>query len=89
MEYNVLENRIEGVQDGRVLAEIDFPALEDRCVNICHTFVDDSLRGQGVAGKLMRLCADELRRTGRKAVPTCGYAAGWFEKHPEEADLLK
>ncbi len=89
MEFTTLENKIELVEDGKVLAEIDFPACGDGCVDICHTFVDGSLRGQGVAGKLMRQCADELRRTGRKAVPTCSYAAAWFEKHPEEADLLK
>ena len=48
MEFTVLENRIEAVVDGKVLAEIDFPACEGG-VDICHTFVDDSLRGQGVA----------------------------------------
>ena len=89
MDFTVFDNRIEASDNGKVLAEIDFPACGDGCVDICHTFVDDSLRGQGVAGKLMRACADELRRTGRKAVATCSYAAGWFEKHPEEADLLK
>ena len=44
MEFTVLENRIEAVVDGKVLAEIDFPACEGG-VDICHTFVDDSLRG--------------------------------------------
>lgn len=87
MEFTVLKNRIEAVVDGKVLAEIDFPACEGG-VDICHTFVDDSLRGQGVAGQLMRRCADELRRTGRKACSTCSYAAAWFTKHPEESDLL-
>ena len=87
MDFHVLENRIEAVENGKVLAEIDYPACEGG-VEICHTFVDDSLRGQGVAGQLMRRCADELRRTGRKARPTRSYAQAWFTKHPEESDLL-
>ena len=89
MDFTVSDNKIALIMDGKTLAEVDFPSCGDGCVDICHTFVDDSLRGQGAAGKLLRQCADELRRTGRKAVASCSYAAAWFEKHPEETDLLK
>lgn len=58
-------------------------------LEVNHTFVDASLRGQGIAGKLMNELADELDKRGLKAVPTCSYAVGWFEKHPEYARLVK
>lgn len=74
---------------GETLAEVTFPETEPGVVNINHTFVDDVLRGQGIAGKLLAEAAAALRETGRKAVPTCSYAVAWFEKHPEEKDLLK
>ena len=74
---------------GETLAEVTFPPVEPGVVNIDHTFVDASLRGQGVAGKLLAKTAAALRETGHKAMLTCGYAVGWFEKHPEQADLLK
>ena len=74
--------------DGTVLAEVTFPACGEGVVDINHTFVDPSLRGQGMAGKLLDACAHELERTGRRAHPTCSYAVGWFEKHPERARLL-
>ena len=52
-----------------------------------HTYVDESLRGQGVAGKLMTALAQNLRESNRKAIATCPYAMDWFEKHPEYEDV--
>ena len=40
-------------EEGKILAEVTFPAVNKNTVNINHTFVDESLRGQGIAGKLM------------------------------------
>lgn len=74
-------------ENGRLLAEVTFPQ-QDGVAVINHTFVDDSLRGQGVAGQLLQAVADTLRWEGRKARPTCSYAVHWFDTHPEERDLL-
>lgn len=75
--------------DNNLLAEVTFPAVDQNTVNINHTFVDDSLRGQGVAGQLMKAVAEQLRSQGKKAILTCSYAIKWFEKHPEYNDLVK
>lgn len=74
-------------ENGTLLAEVTFPQ-QDGVAVINHTFVDDSLRGQGVAGQLLQAVADTLRRESRKARPTCSYAVHWFDTHPEERDLL-
>lgn len=74
---------------GHVIAEVTFPPAGSGTVNIDHTFVDDSLRGQGVAGKLMEAAAGLLRKDGRQAVLTCSYAVKWFGQHPEYADIVK
>ena len=47
---------------GTIVAEVDFVEREDGNYDIVHTFVDDSLRGQGAAGKLVKAAADEIRR---------------------------
>ena len=47
-------------KDGKLLAEITFPETVDDIVNINHTFVDESLRGQGVAGQLMQAVVDYI-----------------------------
>jgi predicted GNAT family acetyltransferase len=75
--------------DNNLLAEVTFPNVDENTVDINHTFVDDSLRGQGVAGKLMEATALYLRSQGKKAVLTCSYAISWFEKHKEYQDILK
>lgn len=76
---------------GDLLAEITFPYTDAQkdTVNVDHTFVDASLRGQGIAGKLMIELVKELSDRNLKAVPTCSYAVNWFEKHPEYSGLLK
>ena len=56
-------------ESGRLLAEVTFPSVSARVVDIRHTFVDDSLRGQGVAGRLMEAAARQIRAEGKKARP--------------------
>ncbi|MFG6332100.1 MAG: N-acetyltransferase [Lachnospiraceae bacterium] len=90
MEFVFKKNQI-ALYDSQelVIAEVTFPDLDADTVEIDHTFVDDSLRGQGVAGQLMTAAAKELRRQKKKAVLTCSYAVNWFGKHPEYADIVK
>lgn len=88
-QIEIHSNAVQYVDaQGRVLAEVTFPVLDGDIVEINHTFVDTSLRGMGIAGKLLEHVAEELEETGRRAHPTCSYAVSWFEKHPEKAALL-
>ncbi len=90
MNFKHNENQIALYsEDGTLTAEITFPYIDNETVNINHAFVDSSLRGQGIAGKLMEELTADLKSRNLKAVPTCSYAAGWFEKHPEYQDLVK
>ena len=89
MDFRQTEGRIWAENgQGRVLAEVTFPT-ENGVAVIDHTFVDDSLRGQGVAGQLLEAAAAQLRAEGKRAVPTCSYAQRWFEQHPEAGNLLR
>lgn len=72
-----------------VLAEIIMEETEARVVTISHTFVDASLRGQGVAGRLMEEAVRRIRAEGKRLRASCSYADAWMKKHPEEADLLE
>lgn len=87
MEFQHEEGRIYARQGEKLLAEVTFPARDGTAV-IEHTFVDDSLRGQGVAGALVQAAADQIRSRGLRAKPVCTYAVRWFEQHPEASDLL-
>lgn len=90
MNFTHNENQIALFSDeGHLLAEITFPRINDTTVNINHTFVDESLRGQGIAGKLMAELVQELTAENLTAIPTCSYAVKWFDKHPEYSHLIK
>jgi len=72
---------------GKLLAEITFPVTDGVAV-IDHTFVDDSLRGQGVADQLVTAAVTQLRSQGVRVVPVCSYAQRWFSTHPGQSDVL-
>lgn len=89
MDFIHEPNRIYVTNEtGKTIAEVLFPDEGKDTVNITHTFVDSSLRGQGMAGKLLEEVARQLRSDGKKAYPTCSYAVKWFPEHPEYCDLL-
>ncbi|GHU66855.1 N-acetyltransferase [Clostridia bacterium] len=73
---------------GNIIAEVTFPNYTPGVVAINHTFVDDSLRGQGIAGKLMEECYAVLKADGRKAKLICPYAVKWYREHPEKNDIV-
>ena len=88
MEYQYQDNRIYSEADGKLMAEILFP-VTDGVADIQRTYVDDSLRGQGIASQLVEKAVDVIRSNNWKAKATCRYAINWFEKHPEHNDLLE
>lgn len=90
MDFKREENRIYAEDEGgKLIAEILFPRVADNVVDICHTFVDSSLRGQGIADKLVRAVIAEVQPKGCKVRTSCPYAEAWFSSHPEYADLTE
>lgn len=88
MEFQHEKGRIFALDtDGKLMAEVTFP-ISGHTAQIDHTFVDPSLQGQGIAAQLLAAAAEEIRRAGLSAVPTCSYAVKWFSEHPEQGDLL-
>lgn len=90
MELQYEKNRVflENAE-GKLVAEITFPKEHEGVVNINHTFVDASLRGQGMAGKLMDAAVREIESQGLKAIATCTYAIAWLEQNPERRSILR
>lgn len=84
MEFIYNKNQVALLnENGRVIAEVTFPDVDADTVNIDHVFVDASLRGQGIAGKLLEATIKHLRGQGKNVILSCSYAIKWFEKHPE------
>lgn len=75
-------------EEGNSIAEVTFPTVKEQVVNVNHTYVDDSLRGQGIAGQLMEELVQQLKAENKKAVLSCSYAVKWFEKNKQYEDLV-
>ena len=67
-------------EQGRIVAEITFPEILPGVYSIDHTFVDNSLRGQGIASKLVQAAVDEIRRRSGEVQATCSYAVKWLSE---------
>lgn len=76
-------------EEGDIIAKVTFPDIKPGVVTINHTFVDDSLRGQGIAGKLMEEAYKKIKGDNKKVIPTCSYAVKWFEKNEAYRDILE
>src|SRR5699024_4177275 len=85
MEFQKENHRIfKEDESGKTLAEITYAESEDNKVIANHTFVDPSLRGQGVAEQLVDALVEEMKREGKKIVPLCSYVVALFERKPEK-----
>ena len=89
MEFQYEPNRIFNEQNGKLLAEVTFPDIDDQAYVIDKTYVDESLRGQGVAGQLIKAVVEKARSEGKTLEPLCTYARHAFDTHPEYADVLR
>ena len=74
--------------DGKVISEITFPKEDDNVVNINYVFVDESIRGQWIADKLMKEAVEQIKKSNKKVIASCPFAKSWFQKNQEYQNLL-
>lgn len=74
-------------ESGDMTSEVTFP-LDGKHVLINRTFVDPSLRGQGVANLLLEAAYESIKAQNLKAIPTCTYAVAWFKRNKDKHDVL-
>ena len=68
-------------ENKKLMAEAILTVKTNGEVDIEHVFVDSSLRGQGIAGKIMEAVAEYLRKNRLKTTATCSYAKSWIMKN--------
>ena len=80
----------QGFADARGVLRCVWADYADRgeACAILHVEAEPELRGTGASSRFMQSLADHTRREGIKLVPVCGYAAAWFRRHPDQADVL-
>ena len=81
MEYITESNRISLIVEGEEMAEVTFPEMAPGVFTINHTYVDDRLRGRGIASELVRRAVEEIERQGGRVEATCSYALLWLARN--------
>jgi len=83
-------SRYEARIDGNVVAFADYRITDDGTVVFPHTVVDQRMNGRGIGSRLVKFALDDVRERRLGPVrPSCWFVAGWIERHPEYADLLR
>ena len=54
-----------------------------------HTYVPDSMRGQGVAAELARVTLNHIREQGGVVRPSCSYIKSFIGRNSDYASLLE
>lgn len=81
MKIKEEENRIYIEDDLKnVVAEICFRKEKDNEYDIYHTYVNEDLRGQKIAKKLVDLAVDKIESKGGKVFATCSYVQKYLKR---------
>ena len=76
--------RIEGHE---AEAELTFVREPPNVFVADHTLTPVTLRGQGIAARLVERMVADARREGFRIRPTCPYVVALFDRHPDWSDL--
>ena len=93
MQFQHVDNQQKGVfflnddQSNRI-AEISYVQSGEHKIIADHTWVDDSLRGQGIARQLLDTLVDFAREKKLKIVATCSYVDVMFRREKSYSDVI-
>jgi predicted GNAT family acetyltransferase len=86
VENNAAAQQYEAHID-RHLAVAEY-RITGNTITFTHTEVPSSLRGRGIASKLIQTALEDARAEELMVVPLCSFVAGYIRKHPEYMPLL-
>lgn len=86
INHETEKSRFTTSVDGH-LCVLDYD-LKDTVMTITHTGVAPEVGGKGIAGALTRVALDTARQNNWRVIAQCSYAAVYFKRHPEYADLM-
>lgn len=86
MEFQRESKIFQENEEGEEVARITYKPVEDSedIVDANGTFVDPSLRGQGIAEQLVDRLVADMEQEGKKIKPTCPYVVELFERKSDK-----
>jgi predicted GNAT family acetyltransferase len=65
-------------------AELLYDSFSEDVLDLQHTEVPPSGKGQGVGDALIRAALAFARQQGKRVIATCPYVQAWLRRHPAE-----
>ena len=76
------------LSSGTAVAVLDYREHDARTLEYYHTFVPTSLRGRGVASRLVAHALRYAIEQHLSVIPTCPFVAAFIRRHPEYAAVV-
>ena len=77
-----------GEDETNPIAQITYKDQDEHTIIADHTYVSESLRGQGVAGKLFDKLIEYAEEENKKIVPECSYVKVKLQRSPQLKHLI-
>jgi predicted GNAT family acetyltransferase len=87
VEDNPHERRYRLSLGREIVGELRY-RLEPGVGLLAHTEIEPSLRGRGLATRLVRSALDDIRGKGLKVKPLCPFVRAFIARYPEYDDLI-
>jgi predicted GNAT family acetyltransferase len=84
--HNEAESRFETFVQGE-LSVCDYQLQGSRMI-FTHTYVPTTLRGRGIAQKLVTTALEHAKENNLKVVPACSYVDVFIQRHRDYQPLL-
>ena len=78
--YKLLDNKIVYIIGNTEKGVLEF-RVNGNQADIYNTYVDDDLRGQGIASKLVLMAFEYFEKNNYEVKCSCSYARNWAIKH--------
>ncbi len=89
MLIKVYTNKVVLVDDdGNVAAGLDYPKTQNGICEIGSVYRNNLDVNPNMEAKLMELALQQVRKKNLKVIPTDVFSKEWFNKHPEDRDLV-
>jgi uncharacterized protein len=62
--------------------------MEEKEINLYHTFTHPALRGKGIAAHVVRAALEFAKENNLKVIPTCSYVQSFIAKNDEYKELV-
>ncbi len=62
--------------------------MEDKKINLYHTYTHPALRGKGLAAQVVRAAFEFAKENNLKVIPTCSYVQSFVAKNDKYKELI-